>query len=124
MPVARMPVFLRWACRAAFGLAGFLVCRFANPARPPPCRNGEVGPEDLCKRWVMTVKPNPEARATVAAILDDASHNGDNEMTFTREEVSWIREALLIGLSCLGQVEQVISIKQVATLAGHQWVGQ
>lgn len=70
----------------------------------------------------MTVKPNPEARATVAAILDDASHNGDNEMTFTREEVSWIREALLIGLSCLGQVEQVISIKQVATLAGHQWV--
>ncbi|MEV8518551.1 hypothetical protein ABZR86_02000 [Dyella marensis] len=70
----------------------------------------------------MTVKPKSGSRAVEAAILDGTRQNIDNEMSLTREEVSWIREALLIGLSCLGQVEKVISVRQVATLAGHQWM--
>lgn len=46
--VAPCPL-LRWACRAAFGLAGFLSRRFANPARPPPIQGGFL----TALGWVM-----------------------------------------------------------------------
>lgn len=72
----------------------------------------------------MTLKPKSEADSVVAAILSEAqSQNVGDEFNFTREQIAYIREALLIGLTCLGEVEKIISIKQAAMSAGCEWAG-
>ena len=43
------------------------------------------------------------------------------EITFNAEEIEWIREALLIGLTCLGDVEQRCSACEIAELQGVKW---
>jgi len=70
----------------------------------------------------MTVKPKSEVNSVMAAILGEIhSQSVDDEVNFTREQIGYIREALVIGLTCLGEVEKIISIKQAAMSAGCQW---
>jgi hypothetical protein len=43
------------------------------------------------------------------------------KITLSAEDVEWIREALLIGLTCLGDVEQRCSACEIDESLGAKW---
>ena len=45
------------------------------------------------------------------------------EITLSKEEVAWIREALIIGLACYGEVEKMLDAQELRESLGAEWPG-
>lgn len=43
------------------------------------------------------------------------------EIAFTREELNWIRDVVIIGLQSFGELEKIFSTKEVMERAGSTW---
>lgn len=44
-----------------------------------------------------------------------------NDIALSREQLSWIREALLIGMASYGEIEKVLNAKELRESMGLQW---
>lgn len=45
----------------------------------------------------------------------------DDDVVLTREEVSWVVDALILGLTSYGELEKVLSAKQMTEATGSEW---
>jgi hypothetical protein len=45
----------------------------------------------------------------------------EDEITLSAENIAWIREALIIGLICYGEIEKVLSAKELRESMGVEW---
>ncbi|WP_426271339.1 hypothetical protein ACN9MB_07430 [Dyella kyungheensis] len=70
----------------------------------------------------------PEQIAVAPATLSEV--NMDNPLnalmtrrSFTREEIAWIREVVIIGLQSFGELEKVFGAKGMIESAGGEWPG-
>lgn len=45
----------------------------------------------------------------------------DDDVILSRENIAWIREAILIGLTCYGELEKVINAKEMQESLGIEW---
>lgn len=45
----------------------------------------------------------------------------EDDVVLSREEVSWIVEALILGLTSYGELEKVLSAKQMTEALGGEW---
>jgi hypothetical protein len=43
------------------------------------------------------------------------------KITFTREELNWIRDVVIIGLQSFGELEKIFSIKEVMERSDAKW---
>jgi hypothetical protein len=72
----------------------------------------------------MTKKPEDIA-ITPATSSEETwtmpSKNEADDITLSREQLGWIRDALLIGLASYGEIEKVLNAKELRKAMGQGW---
>lgn len=50
-----------------------------------------------------------------------STDNKPRTLTLDAEETGWLREAIVIGLTCYGQIEEILNTKDVLESTGQKW---